>query len=93
MQRECTWSHRPDELGTETDTFSSSCSYLDPGNYATNLAAGATAGYKLLFIVLLSGLIGIMMQILAARLGIVTGKGVQWLLKFRRRAGAKIVSV
>lgn len=51
------------------------CRYLDPGNYATNLQAGATNGYKLLFIVLLSGLIGIMMQILAARLGIVTGKG------------------
>lgn len=61
---------------TANTLCSSPYSYLDPGNYATNLAAGATAGYKLLFIVLLSGLIGIMMQILAARLGIVTGKGV-----------------
>jgi len=61
---------------TANEIYSYLYSYLDPGNYATNLAAGATAGYKLLFIVLLSGLIGIMMQILAARLGIVTGKGV-----------------
>lgn len=75
VQRERTWFHRPYELRIETDTCSPSYSYLDPGNYATGLAAGATAGYKLLFIVLLSGLIGIMMQILAARLGIVTGKG------------------
>lgn len=51
------------------------CRYIDPGNYATDLAAGATFGYKLLSIVLISGLIGILMQILATRLGVVTGKG------------------
>lgn len=61
---------------TVNDPYSLFYSYLDPGNYATNLAAGSSAGYKLLFIVLLSGLIGILMQILAARLGIVTDKGV-----------------
>ena len=55
----------------------STYSYIDPGNYSTDLVAGATYGYKLLFIVLLSGLIGIMMQILSARLGIVTGKGAE----------------
>lgn len=54
-----------------------SAAYIDPGNYATDLQAGANYGYKLLFIVLLSGLIGILMQILAARLGVVSGKG-EW---------------
>ena len=52
-----------------------SAAYIDPGNYATDLSAGAGFGYKLLFIVLFSGLVGILMQVLAARLGIVTGKG------------------
>ena len=49
--------------------------YIDPGNYGTDLQAGATYQYKLLFIVLLAGMIGILVQTLSARLGIVTGKG------------------
>src|SRR5688572_4237851 len=47
--------------------------YMDPGNWATDLAGGSSFGYTLLWIVLLSGLMAMFLQVLAARLGIVTG--------------------
>jgi manganese transport protein len=47
--------------------------YMDPGNWATGLAAGSRFGYSLLWIVMLSNLMAILLQILSARLGIVTG--------------------
>ncbi|WP_244272036.1 Nramp family divalent metal transporter [Pseudovibrio denitrificans] len=51
-----------------------SIAYVDPGNYATNIQAGAGYGYKLLWVVLLANLIAMLFQGLSARLGIVTGK-------------------
>lgn len=51
-----------------------SIAYMDPGNYATNIQAGAGYGYKLLWVVLLANLIAMLFQSLSARLGIVTGK-------------------
>lgn len=51
-----------------------SIAYMDPGNYATNIQAGAGYGYRLLWIVLLANLIAMLFQALSARLGIVTGK-------------------
>lgn len=51
-----------------------SIAYMDPGNYATNIQAGAGYGYRLLWVVLLANLIAILFQALSARLGIVTGK-------------------
>lgn len=47
--------------------------YIDPGNYATDVAAGAQFKYSLLFIVLLSNLFAILLQSLCIRLGSVTG--------------------
>lgn len=47
--------------------------YIDPGNWATDLAGGSSFGYSLLWIVLLSNLMAIVLQSLAARLGIVAG--------------------
>src|SRR5689334_8771783 len=47
--------------------------YMDPGNWATDLAAGSTYGYTLLAAVLLSSLMAILLQALAARLGLATG--------------------
>ncbi|MDB5726903.1 MAG: divalent metal cation transporter [Noviherbaspirillum sp.] len=47
--------------------------YMDPGNWATGLAAGSAFGYSLLWIVMLSNLMAMVLQTLAARLGIVTG--------------------
>jgi manganese transport protein len=48
--------------------------YMDPGNWATDLAAGSAFGYRLLAVVLLSSLMAIVLQTLAARLGVATGR-------------------
>src|SRR3989442_2555783 len=48
--------------------------YMDPGNWATDLAGGSAFGYTLLSIILLSNLMAILLQSLCARLGIVTGR-------------------
>lgn len=47
--------------------------YMDPGNWATDLAGGSQFGYMLLSVILLSNLMAIVLQALAARLGIATG--------------------
>src|SRR5436189_188261 len=47
---------------------------MDPGNWGTDLQAGAAYRYDLLWVVALSSLMAIVMQVLAARLGVVTGK-------------------
>ena len=48
--------------------------YMDPGNWATDLAAGSAFGYTLLSVILLSNLMAILLQALSARLGIATGR-------------------
>jgi manganese transport protein len=54
--------------------FMVSVGYMDPGNWATDLAGGAQFGYKLIWIILLANLMAILFQTLSARLGIVTGR-------------------
>src|SRR5689334_15363562 len=49
-----------------------SVGYMDPGNWATDLEGGARFGYSLLWVLVLSNLMAILLQTLAARLGIVT---------------------
>ena len=51
-----------------------SIAYMDPGNFATNIQAGARYGYGLLWVVLLANLIAMLFQALSAKLGIVTGR-------------------
>jgi manganese transport protein len=46
--------------------------YMDPGNWATDLAGGSRFAYRLLFVLMLSNLMAVLLQTLAARLGIVT---------------------
>src|SRR5260221_504189 len=48
--------------------------YMDPGNWATDLAGGSLFGYTLLSVILISNLMAILLQSLCARLGIVTGR-------------------
>lgn len=50
-----------------------SVAYMDPGNYSTAVAAGSAYQYKLLFSILLSNCLAVFLQILAAKLGAVTG--------------------
>src|SRR6202521_2060862 len=51
-----------------------SIAYIDPGNFATNIQAGAKYGYQLLWVVLAANLIAMLFQALSAKLGIVTGR-------------------
>jgi manganese transport protein len=46
---------------------------IDPGNWATDLEAGSRFGYRLLWVIFASNLIALVIQILSARLGVVTG--------------------
>src|SRR4051812_520902 len=48
--------------------------YMDPGNWATDLAGGSAFGYSLLSVILLSNLMAILLQSLCAKLGIATGR-------------------
>src|ERR1043166_2674530 len=48
--------------------------YMDPGNWATDLAGGSAFGYTLLSVILISNLMAILLQSLCAKLGIVTGR-------------------
>ncbi len=54
--------------------FVASVAYVDPGNFATNIQAGARYGYGLLWVVLLANAAAMLFQALSARLGIVTGR-------------------
>ncbi|WP_277928869.1 Nramp family divalent metal transporter [Luteimonas aquatica] len=51
-----------------------SVGYMDPGNWATDISGGSKFGYTLLSVILLSNLMAIVLQALAARLGIATGR-------------------
>src|ERR1700712_3647991 len=51
-----------------------SVGYMDPGNWGTDLAAGAQFKYELLWVVAVASFMAIFLQVLSARLGIVTGK-------------------
>jgi len=53
--------------------FIASVAYVDPGNYATNIQAGARFGYTLLWVIFASNAIAILVQAMAAKLGIATG--------------------
>ncbi|MGD9525102.1 MAG: Nramp family divalent metal transporter, partial [Gemmatimonadales bacterium] len=48
--------------------------YMDPGNWATDIAGGAQFGYTLLSVILLSNLMAMLLQALAVKLGVVTGR-------------------
>src|SRR4051812_4857627 len=51
-----------------------SVGYMDPGNWATDIAGGSQFGYRLIWVLLMSNLIALLLQSLSARLGVVLGK-------------------
>lgn len=61
-------------LGFIGPGFLISVGYMDPGNWATDLAGGSKYGYTLLFVIMLSNLMAILLQSLALKLGIATGR-------------------
>jgi manganese transport protein len=63
--------------------------YVDPGNFATNIAGGSQFGYLLLWVVLLANVVAMLVQYLSAKLGIATGRNLPELCRERfPRAGA-----
>ena len=54
--------------------FVAAIAYVDPGNFATNIAGGAKFGYLLLWVVLTANLMGILIQNLSAKVGVATGR-------------------
>jgi manganese transport protein len=50
-----------------------SVGYMDPGNWATDIAGGSMFGYQLIWVLLMSNIMALLLQSLAARLGIVQG--------------------
>jgi manganese transport protein len=60
-----------------------SIAYMDPGNFATNIQAGARYGYGLLWVVLAANLIAMLFQALSAKLGLVTGRNLAELCRER----------
>src|SRR5258707_3764288 len=58
-----------------------SVGYMDPGNFATNIQAGSTYGYQLLWVVLAASLVAMLFQAMSAKLGIVTGRNLAQLCR------------
>lgn len=54
--------------------FIAAIGYIDPGNFATNIQAGAAYGYKLLWVVVWANIMAMIIQLMSAKLGIATGK-------------------
>jgi manganese transport protein len=63
--------------------FVAAVAYIDPGNFATNIAGGAKFGYLLLWVVLAANLIAMLVQAQSAKLGIATGKNLAELCRER----------
>lgn len=65
--------------------------YMDPGNWITSIGGGAQFQYKLLSVVLLSSLIAMLLQAMAVRLGIVTGRDLAQLTRDRTSKGVGLI--
>jgi manganese transport protein len=63
--------------------FVAAIAYVDPGNFATNIAGGAKYGYLLLWVILAANLMAMLIQTLSAKIGIVTGKNLPELCRER----------
>jgi manganese transport protein len=68
--------------------FIAAVAYIDPGNYATNISAGSSYGYMLLWVIFASNLIASLIQTMSAKLGIATGKNLPEICReqFSKRA-------
>ena len=63
--------------------FVAAIAYVDPGNFATNIAGGAKYGYLLLWVILAANLMAMLIQTLSAKVGIATGKNLPELCRER----------
>ncbi|HEY1570132.1 MAG TPA: Nramp family divalent metal transporter [Pseudonocardiaceae bacterium] len=63
--------------------FVAAVAYIDPGNFATNIAAGAHFGYTLVWVIVVANLMAMLVQYLSAKLGVATGKDLPELCRDR----------
>ncbi|TDT33396.1 Nramp family divalent metal transporter [Naumannella halotolerans] len=70
--------------------FVAAVAYVDPGNVAANLTAGATLGYLLVWVLVLAGLMAAVVQYLSAKLGLVTGRTLPELMRDRLPGWARL---
>src|SRR5689334_17249802 len=63
--------------------FVAAVAYVDPGNFATNSAAGASYGHLLVWVVVAANLIAVLVQTLSAKLGLATGRSLPALCRER----------
>jgi manganese transport protein len=72
--------------------FIASVAYVDPGNFATNIAAGSKFGYTLVWVIVAANLIAMLIQTLSAKLGIATGRNLPELCRdhFSRRTAVAL---
>ena len=68
--------------------FIAAVAYIDPGNFATNISGGAQFGYMLLWVILAANLMAMLIQSLAAKLGIATGKNLAEICRDHSRSGS-----
>ncbi len=68
--------------------FVASVAYVDPGNFATNFAAGAEHGYELVWVVVMANLMAILVQYLSSKTGLATGQSLPELC--RQRYGRRV---
>src|SRR5579862_8866685 len=68
--------------------FIACVAYIDPGNFATNIAGGSRFGYTLVWVIVASNLMAVLFQTLSAKLGIATGRNLPEMCRdeFSRRA-------
>jgi manganese transport protein len=70
--------------------FVAAVAYIDPGNFATNFAAGARYGYLLIWVVVLANLVAMLVQYQSAKIGVVTGRDLPELCRDTFPAGVSI---
>src|SRR3954451_21091841 len=70
--------------------FVAAIAYVDPGNVAANLTAGARYGYLLLWVLVVANAMAVLVQYQSAKLGLVTGESLPGLLGQRLRRGPRL---
>jgi manganese transport protein len=82
--------HRTRRLALVGPAFIAAVAYVDPGNVATNVTAGARYGYTLVWVVVLANVMAVLVQYLSAKLGLVTGRSLPEQLGDRLRTPARL---
>jgi manganese transport protein len=75
-------------LGLLGPAFVAAVAYVDPGNFATNFAAGAGRGYELLWVIVMANLMAVLIQYLTSKVGLAAGRSLPELC--RERYGSRV---